>query len=90
MSLSRLGLCIARMRMNRLNNRVNKLFKQLNLPLRYMIQMDHYGRTYLFGVAVNKESTNDEIIQIIQSTPESSWYGRINFFGEWIVDNFKR
>ena len=77
---------MAQRRIKKLDNRVNKLFKQLNLPLKNKIQMDHYGRMYLFGVAVNKESTNDDIIQIIQSTSENSWYGRTGFFGEWIVD----
>ena len=66
-----------------LNERTNKLFKQLGLPLKDKVQMDHYGRLYLFGVAVNKKNTNDEIIRIIQSTPEKSLGGQIGFYGEW-------
>ena len=30
-----------------LNNRANRLFKQLNLPLKDKVQMDHHGELFL-------------------------------------------
>ena len=65
----------------KLNDRTNKLFKKLNLSLKDKVQMDHYGRLYLFGVAISEEYTNNKLIQIIQSTPEKSWNDHINEFG---------
>jgi len=69
--------------LNALNKRVNKLFLKLSLPLKDKVQMDHYGRAYLFGVKVNKFLTNDDLTNIIQSTPEKSWNGHIDFFGNY-------
>ena len=63
------------------NNRINELFKQLNLPLKDKVQMDHYGGLYLFGVRVSSSYTDSELKQIIESTPEESWNNHIEEFG---------
>ena len=83
MSLTKEAFEQAQANFRALNNRVNQLFNQLELPLENKVQMDHYGKLYLFGQAVGLQSSDDELIAIIKSTPEQSWNGKINFFGEW-------
>jgi len=84
MSLSEEGLKFAIERLKCLNERVNKLFDDLKLQLNDKIQMNHWGGLYLFGVSVNENITDDELIKIIQSTPEKSWHGNIDFYGKWM------
>jgi len=84
MSLSREAFDNAEEQMIIYNNRVNQLFEKFSLPLKDKVQMDHYGKLYLFGVSIEKETTDDELIKIIESTPKESWDGHIDFFGKWI------
>ena len=84
MSLSKEAFEAAAAVVASLNNRVNKLFEQLSLPLKNKVQMDHYGKSYLFGKRISASTTDDELIEIIKSTPEKSWNGKIGFFGEWL------
>jgi len=84
MSLRREGFELAASQLLKLNSRANELFKNLDLPLENKVQMDHYGSPYLFGKVICEETTDDELIQIIKSTPEKSWNGNISFFGKWI------
>lgn len=84
MSMTREGFEKAKARQLVLNDRVNKLFEELKLPLKDKVQMNHYGKSYLFGKSIGEETTDDELENIIESTPEKSWNGHINFFGEWI------
>ena len=65
------------------NERVNDLFKKLNLPLENKVQMDHYGRAYLFGQKIDVNTSNEELIKIIKSTSEENWNGKIGFSGAW-------
>ncbi|MCL2484253.1 MAG: hypothetical protein FWD89_02580 [Firmicutes bacterium] len=86
MSLSREGLENAFKRGQQLNERINKIFKQLELPLEDMIQMNHYGAWHLFGKVVGERTTDEQIIKIIKKTPEKHWHGHIGAFGGWFVD----
>lgn len=90
MSLSGEALNIAFDRLKNLNDHVNELFNELSLPLSNKVQMNHYGSLYLFGKLVNIQTTDDELIEIIQSTPEKSWNGHIDFFGRWIEEDEHR
>lgn len=83
MSLTREAFNAAGGRATNLNDRVNKLFDKLSLPLKDKVQMNHYGILYLFGNMVSEKTTDDELIKIIKSTPEKSWNGKIDFFGKW-------
>lgn len=84
MSLSREAFEQAVQRKHTLNQRVNTLFEKLNLPLNNKVEMNHYGVLYLFGNRIEEETTDEELIKIIKATPEKSWNGHIDFFGEWI------
>ena len=91
MSLIRESLIEATKCANELNDRVNKLFVKLSLPLENKVQMDHYGELYLFGTKIlthrgedrGKGIADDELINIITSAPKKSWDGHIDFFGKW-------
>ena len=41
--------------MNELNDFVNEVLKKNNIQLRDIVQMDHYGSTYIFGVKIKQE-----------------------------------
>ena len=49
MSLSREMLSQKANTSKELNKRINDLFNQLSLPLKNKVQMNHYGKIYLFG-----------------------------------------
>ena len=55
MSLSEEGLDIAIKEMNELNNFVNEVLKKNNIQLKDIVQMDHYGSTYIFGVKIEQK-----------------------------------
>ena len=48
-----------------LNVRVNKLFFKFALPFKNKVYIDFFNKVYLFGVEINKECTDDELIRII-------------------------
>ena len=83
MSLNKEAFEHSREQLKNLNKRADALFVKLGLPLENKVQMDHYGRAYLFGVLVTDKTTDDELTQIIKATPKKSWDGKINFFGQW-------
>jgi len=66
-----------------LNNRINGLFKQFSLTLKNKVQMNHYGKMYLFGKEISEKTTDNELIEIIKTTPEKSWNGKIDMWGKW-------
>ncbi|MEI6054084.1 MAG: hypothetical protein WCQ49_01810 [Candidatus Saccharibacteria bacterium] len=68
------------------NKRVNTIFQKLGKELSDKVQMDHYGRLYLFGKKIASETTDEEIISIINTTSEKDDDGYINFFGEWTTE----
>jgi len=83
MSLTKEGFEAA-VKLNRsLNERVNKLLKKLELNLLDKVQMDHYGSSYLFGNKIKEQTTDQELIDIIKSTPKEDYNGHITFFGEF-------
>ncbi|MCL2720592.1 MAG: hypothetical protein FWD47_04560 [Treponema sp.] len=84
MSLTEEGLQYAIGRAKSFNNRVNKLFNCLSIQLIDKVQMDHWGGLYLFGISINENNTDDELIKIIQEMPEKSWNGNIDFYGRWM------
>ena len=85
MSLSKEAFIEANQKVMVLNDRVNVLLKQSSVPLENKVQMDHYGRTYLFGKVIKCINTDDELMEIIKKTPKKAWNGKIDFFGRWKV-----
>jgi hypothetical protein len=57
----------------RLNERVNILFKKLDLPLKDKIQMAHYGELYLFGKRVSEMTTDCKLKKIISKTQKEDY-----------------
>jgi 1,2-phenylacetyl-CoA epoxidase catalytic subunit len=90
MSLTKEGLLAAIDRGKKLKERVNKLAKQFEHPFNKLdgkVQMNHYGQWYLFGKEISEKTTDREIIEIIEQTPNEEYDGHINFFGEWCIDD---
>lgn len=84
MSLSEEGLEISIKEMNELNNFVNEVLKKNNIPLKDIVEMDHYGVTYIFGVEIEqKKIIEEEIIDIVKMTPKENYEKDIDFFGSW-------
>ena len=84
MSLSEEGLDIAIKEKNELNDFVNEVLKKNNIQFRDIVQMDHYGSTYIFGVKIKqKKIIDEEIIDIVKLTPKENYEKYIDFFGEW-------
>jgi len=86
MSLSEEGFELANAKLNRINENVNKIFNDLGLELADKIQMNHYGKAYLFGKEVTEQTTNEELKNIIFETPKKEYNGHIDFFGKWIPE----
>jgi hypothetical protein len=89
MSLSREAFESACKRNEILNYSVNDIFVKLEMELNDKVQMNHYGQPYLFGKKIEVKTTDDEIINIIKSTPKEDYNGHINFFGTWKTDSNK-
>ncbi len=86
MSLSEEALKKSNEILKNINEIVNQVFIEMNLNLENKVQIDHYGKTYLFGKKVTKNTTFEEYINIIKLTPESEYNGHIDFFGNWIPE----
>ncbi len=83
MSLSKEGFEKAVEKNRSLNERVNKKFQNMGIALSDKVQMDHYGKLYLFGNEITEQTTDEELTSIIESTPEKNYEGSINAFGQW-------
>lgn len=84
MSLSREELEKAFKNAKELNDFVNSVLEKKNIQVKDIVQMDHYGDTYIFGVKVNKENIiKEEIIEIVKSTSPENYEKHIDFYGEW-------
>jgi hypothetical protein len=70
----------------RLQDRVNALFRELNIGLEGGVMKDANGKLYLFGKLIDIDMTDDELAKIIKDTPKEHYFGRINILtGEWII-----
>ena len=90
MSLTKEGFQAAMREGKILQTRINKLANQFEHPFNKLddkVQMDHYGQWYLFGKEIGEQTTDREIIEIVQQTPKKEYDGHIGFFGEWHLDD---
>lgn len=84
MSLSKEGFEKAVKRLKKINDFTNEVLEKNNIQLRNIVEMDHYGHTYIFGIKVEQENiTAEEIIDIVKSTPKENYDKHIDFFGQW-------
>jgi len=73
-------------RYNRLQVRINALFVKLGLNIKDKVMKDISGNIYLFGKPINESMTDDELVKIINDTPEDNYDGVTNeFSGAWIL-----
>ena len=70
----------------KLNAAVNEILEKNNISLKEIVQMDHYGRTYIFGVNINENTTEEEILNIVKLTPKENYEKHIDFYGTWPCD----
>lgn len=70
----------------RLQERVDALFCTLGLKLTDKVMKDLSGKIYLFGNPIDEDMTDEELIKIINDTPEETYDGVTNeFSGDWIT-----
>ena len=86
MSLSKESLEVASKANKDLNERVNKNLQKMGIELTDKVQMDHYGKSYLFGNEITEQTTDEEFVNIIDTTSEKDYDGHINFFGQWTTE----
>ena len=87
MSLTKEGFEMAVERLNELNRFVNEVLKDNNILLEDIVEMDHYGQTYILGVKIEDDKiTKEEILDIVKLTPKENYDKHIDFFGMWPCD----
>ena len=71
----------------KMQNRVNNLFAESEQykNLKDKVQMDHWGFLYLFGKKIDANSTDNQILEIIEETPVEEYDGITTFFGRWCI-----